>query len=35
MIFANKNEEKRFGKKEGVILVALYVFYMAYIIIRN
>ena len=35
MIFANKNEEKRFGKKEGIILVVLYVFYMAYIIIRN
>lgn len=35
MIFANKKEEKNFGKKEGIILVAFYVFYMAYIIIRN
>lgn len=35
MIFVNKKEEKNFGKKEGVILVAFYVFYMAYIIIRN
>ena len=25
MIFANKSDEKRFGKKEGIILVALYV----------
>ena len=35
MIFFNKKEEKNFGKKEGIILVAFYVFYMAYIIIRN
>ena len=35
MIFANKSEEKRFGKKEGIILVVLYVIYMIYIIIRN
>ena len=35
MIFANKSDEKRFGKKEGIILVALYVIYMIYIIIRN
>ena len=35
MIFFNKKEEKKFGKKEGIILVAFYVFYMAYIIIRN
>lgn len=35
MIFVNKKEEKNFGKKEGIILVAFYVFYMAYIIIRN
>ena len=34
-IFLNKKEEKNFGKKEGIILVAFYVFYMAYIIIRN
>ena len=35
MIYFNKKEEKNFGKKEGIILVAFYVFYMAYIIIRN
>ena len=35
MIFANKSEEKRFGKKEGIILVVFYVIYMIYIIIRN
>lgn len=35
MIFANKSDEKRFGKKEGIILVVLYVIYMIYIIIRN
>ena len=35
MIFANKSDEKRFGKKEGIIIVALYVIYMIYIIIRN
>ena len=35
MIFVNKKEEKNFGKKEGIILVSFYVFYMAYIIIRN
>ena len=35
MIFANKSDEKRFGKKEGIILVALYVIYMIYIIFRN
>ncbi|WP_195990086.1 calcium/sodium antiporter [Clostridium sp. D53t1_180928_C8] len=35
MIFVNKKDEKNFGKKEGIILVAFYVFYMAYIIIRN
>ena len=35
MIFINKSEEKRFGKKEGIILVVLYVIYMIYIIIRN
>ena len=31
----NKSEEKRFGKKEGIILVVFYVIYMIYIIIRN
>ena len=35
MIFINKSEEKRFGKKEGIILVVFYVIYMIYIIIRN
>ncbi len=35
MIFTSKSEEKRFGRKEGVILVSFYVIYMIYIIIRN
>ena len=35
MIFINKSEEKRFGKKEGIILVVFYVIYMIYIKIRN
>ena len=35
MIFINKSEDKRFGKKEGIILVVFYVIYMIYIIIRN
>ena len=35
MIFINKSEEKRFGKKEGIILVVFYAIYMIYIIIRN
>lgn len=35
MIFLNKKEEKNFGKKEGIILVAFYIVYMTYIIIRN
>ncbi|WP_299994008.1 calcium/sodium antiporter [uncultured Clostridium sp.] len=35
MIFTSKSEEKRFSRKEGVILVSFYVIYMIYIIIRN
>lgn len=35
MIFTSKSEEKRFGRKEGIILVSFYVIYMIYIIIRN
>lgn len=35
MIFTSKSEEKRFGRKEGIILVSFYILYMIYIIIRN
>lgn len=35
MIFINNKEEKRFGKKEGIVLVLLYIAYMIYIIMRN
>ncbi|MDO5780599.1 MAG: calcium/sodium antiporter [Clostridium sp.] len=35
MILVNKSDEKRFDKKEGIILVVLYAIYMIYIIIRN
>lgn len=35
MIFTTKSEEKRFGRKEGIILVSFYILYMIYIIIRN
>ena len=35
MMFTSKSEEKRFGRKEGIILVSFYILYMIYIIIRN
>lgn len=35
MIFTSKKEEKAFGKKEGLILILLYVAYMIFIIMRN
>lgn len=35
MIFMNDKEEKHFGKKEGIVLVLLYIAYMIYIIMRN
>lgn len=35
MIFASKKEEKKFGKKEGILLAVIYIIYMIYIIIRN
>ena len=35
LIFLNKKEEKRLGRLEGIILVGIYVAYLAYIIMRN
>ena len=35
LIFFNKKEEKRLGRLEGIILVGIYVAYLAYIIMRN
>lgn len=35
LIFFNKNEEKRLGRLEGIILVGMYVAYLVYIIFRN
>lgn len=35
LIFFNKKEEKRLGGLEGIILVGIYVAYLAYIIMRN
>ena len=35
MIFANKKEEKKLSRVEGVFLVALYIGYTIYIILRN
>lgn len=35
LIFFNKKEDKRLGRLEGIILVGIYVAYLAYIIMRN
>ncbi len=35
LIFFNKKDEKRLGRLEGIILVGIYVAYLAYIIMRN
>lgn len=35
LIFFNKKEDKRLGRLEGIILVGMYVAYLAYIIMRN
>ncbi len=35
LIFLNKKEDKRLGRLEGIILVGIYVAYLAYIIMRN
>lgn len=35
LIFAHKGKEKRLGKLEGILFVALYIGYMSYIIFRN
>ena len=35
LIFFNKKEDKRLGRLEGIILVGVYVAYLAYIIMRN
>ena len=35
LIFANKKEEKRLSKPEGIFLVILYIAYAVYIIMRN
>lgn len=35
LIFFNKKGEKRLGRLEGIILVGIYVAYLAYIIMRN
>lgn len=35
LIFFNKKEDKRLGRLEGIILVEIYVAYLAYIIMRN
>ena len=35
LIFFNKKEDKRLGRLEGIILVVIYVAYLAYIIMRN
>ena len=35
ILFMSKGEEKKFGKLEGLIFVALYLSYMIYIIFRN
>ena len=35
LIFANKKKEKNFTRVEGLLLVAIYIFYLIYVIMRN